>query len=157
MRDWAADVLADALAEAEKAALAAHRRALASVGGLLDVTTEDYGIDGGHETAWGSCKDPDRHPQTGKPCRATFLDCFHCQNCLITASHLPRLLALMTALAQRRSTLGEDDWWSRYGHVWAAIREDVLPRFTPAQLDKARAIEPSDALLDLVEAPWEKP
>jgi hypothetical protein len=157
VRDWAGDVVAEALAEAEKAALDAHRRALASAGGSLDVTTDESDVEGGHDTAWGSCKDPDRHPHTGKPCRATFLDCFHCQNCLITASHLPRLLTLMRAFAQRRQVLGEAEWWSRYGHVWAAIREDVLPHFTPAQLQRARAIEPPDGLLDLVEAPWEKP
>jgi hypothetical protein len=158
VRDWAGDVVADALAEAERAALDAHRRALTSTGGKLEVRADDSGLEGGvHPTAWGSCRDPDRHPHSGKPCRATFLDCFHCQNCLITTSHLPRLLALMRAFTRRRQMLGEADWWSRYGHVWAAIREDVLPRFTPAQLEKARAIEPCDALLDLVEAPWEKP
>ena len=158
VRDWAGDVVADALAEAERAALDAHRRALTSTGGKLEVRADDSGLEGGvHPTAWGSCKDPDRHPHSGKPCRATFLDCFHCQNCLITTSHLPRLLALMRAFTRRRQMLGEADWWSRYGHVWAAIREDVLPRFTPAQLEKARAIEPCDAVLDLVEAPWENP
>jgi hypothetical protein len=103
VRDWAGDVVADALADAERAALEAHRRALMSSGGKLDVTTDDSGVEGGRNaTAWGSCKNPDHHPQTGKPCRATFLDCFHCQNCLITTSHLPRLLALMSAFTQRR-------------------------------------------------------
>jgi hypothetical protein len=158
VRDWAGDVVTDALADAERAALEAHRRALMSSGGKLDVTTDGSGLgDGGNATAWASCRTPDQHPQTGKPCLATFLDCFHCQNCLITTSHLPRLLALMSAFTQRRRVLGEAEWWSRYGHVWAAIRKDVLPRFTPAQLEQARAKEPCDALLDLVEAPWENP
>jgi hypothetical protein len=156
-REWADDVIADALAEAEQSALDAHRRAFASAGGSLEVRTDHTAVEGVQETGWGSCKDPDRHPDTGRPCRATFLACFHCQNCLITASHLPRLLALMTAFTQRRQVVGEAEWWSRYGHVWAAIRNDVLPRFTPAELERARTLEPTEALLDLVEAPWERP
>ena len=158
VRDWASDIVTEALAQAERAALDWHRRTLIPAGGKLDVRTDDSGPkEDRHATAWGSCKDPERHPHTGKPCRATFLDCFHCQNCLITTSHLPRLLALMSALTGRRKVLGETEWWWRYGHVWAAIRNDVLVRFTPAQLEKARAVEPCDTLLDLVEAPWEKP
>ena len=71
VRDWAGDVVADALAEAERAALDAHRRALTSTGGKLEVRADDSGLEGGvHPTAWGSCKDPDRHPHSGKPCRA---------------------------------------------------------------------------------------
>lgn len=156
-REWADDVIADALAEAEQSALEAHRRALASAGGSLEVRIAHTAVGGAQETGWGSCKDPQRNPDTGRVCRATFLACFHCQNCLITASHLPRLLALMTAFTQRRQLLGEAEWWSRYGHVWAAIRNDVLPRFTPAELERARTLEPTEALLDLVEAPWERP
>jgi hypothetical protein len=51
-----------------------------------------------------------------------FLDCFHCGNCLITSGHLPAVLALLDALAERRSRLSEAEWWRRYGSAWAAIR-----------------------------------
>ncbi|OCB50822.1 hypothetical protein A5722_32290 [Mycobacterium vulneris] len=67
------------------------------------------------------------------------------------------MLALADALAQRRKLLGEDEWWLRYGAVWAAIQADILPRFTPAQVEQARMQQPDDALLDLVEEPWEQP
>ncbi|GCE40846.1 hypothetical protein Rhow_004489 [Rhodococcus wratislaviensis] len=154
--DWAESVVSDALADAESAALEAHRRALDPVGGSLVIAPHDYANAGHRDTAWSACTEPDRHPETGKPCRVSFLDCFHCQNCLITAAHLPRLLALMEALTERRELLGEMQWWSRYGHVWAAIRNDVLTRFTPAQIAQARTIQPADALLDLVESPWER-
>lgn len=85
------------------------------------------------------------------------MDCFHCGNCLIISSHLPRLLALLDALAQRRHEMSEQDWWARYGPAWAAIRHDVLTKFSPAELDRATADKPTDALLDLVEDPWEHP
>ncbi len=87
----------------------------------------------------------------------SFLDCFHCGNCLITREHLPRLLGLLDALDQRRREIGEDAWWRRYRAAWAAIRHDILARFTPAELQQARAGKPHDALLDLVENPWELP
>jgi hypothetical protein len=90
-------------------------------------------------------------------CQASFLECFHCGNCLITVAHLPRILALLTALQARREQLPEQQWWERYGQTWAAIRHDVLPKFSPAELAQA-GLEPHvEALLDLVEPPWEHP
>jgi hypothetical protein len=85
------------------------------------------------------------------------LDCFQCGNCLVTPDHLPAILALLDVLSDRRAELGQADWWARYGPAWAAIRHDVLPRFTPAQLKAAAAARPADALLDLAENPWERP
>lgn len=57
----------------------------------------------------------------------------------------------------RRTQLGEADWWRRYGPVWAAIRRDVLPKFTPAELRSAGQTKPAEALLELAEDPWEHP
>ena len=51
------------------------------------------------------CADHSHHPATGKPCEVTFLDCFHCGNCLVTRDHLPGLLGLLDALGQRRREL----------------------------------------------------
>jgi hypothetical protein len=109
------------------------------------------------EAPWNACADPQAHPATGKPCQASFLDCFHCGNCVITKDHLPGLVALDGALASRRQQLAESEWWQRYGPAWAAIRHDILPRFTPAQIAQAKAAGPHDALLDLVENRWEAP
>jgi hypothetical protein len=87
----------------------------------------------------------------------SFLDCFHCGNCVITPAHLPAILALLDALAERRDQTGETEWWARYGSVWAAIRHDVLPKFTPAQVADATRVRPAEALLELAEEPWERP
>jgi hypothetical protein len=136
-RAWAEEVMAEATSDAERAAWAAHRQALARTGGHLAVVPG---------------------PATGTRCTASFLDCFHCANCLITTGHLPRLLALLDALDTRRAQMAEADWWATYGGVWVALRRDVLDGgpFTPAQLAQARAAMPTDTLLDLVEHPWER-
>jgi hypothetical protein len=171
--DWAHDIVSEALVDAEQSALAAHRRALEQAGGSLRVITDTTqeqnpdkaGMDGGTGdsaqgqlgAAWTGCADHEHHPDTGKPCRASFLDCFHCGNCLVSAKHLPRLLALLDALSVRRQQLSEHDWWHRYGPVWAAIQHDILAKFTPAEIELASATKPTDALLDLVEHPWQQP
>lgn len=165
--DWARDIIGDAVLDAEQAALEAHRRALAAAGGgaQLAISPTASGPDavgpGGigkrQEAGWSSCANPDQHPGTGTTCEASFLECFHCGNCLITPIHLPRLLALLEALQARRAQIPLSDWWARYGPVWAAIRHDVLPKFSPAELADAAAGQLPDALLDLVETPWEQP
>jgi hypothetical protein len=149
----------DAIADAEQAALAAHRHTLAATGATsLSVDPTSTATDPAAEGAWTACADPQTHPATGRPCRrVSYLDCFHCGNCLITREHLPAILALLDELSRRRGQLGEVDWWRRYGPVWAAIRRDVLPKFTPAELSSASATKPADALLELAEDPWEHP
>jgi hypothetical protein len=67
------------------------------------------------------------------------------------------LLALLDALSVRRQQLSEHDWWERYGPAWAAIRHDILAKFTSAEIELASATKPTDALLDLVEYPWQQP
>jgi hypothetical protein len=174
VREWAQQIVDEALVDAEQSALAAHRRALAAAGGNLwiipgraeaqrleqaglDADTARRAADGELDTAWTGCLDHDQHPATGKPCRESSLDCFQCGNCLITSDHLPRLLGLLDALAQRRHELGQDQWWARYGMAWAAIRRDVLVKFSPAEIARASAHKATDSLLDLVENPWEHP
>jgi len=171
---WAQEVLGEALADAEQAARQAHERAARAAGRgprvlrgqPVHTTLEAAGLDSGTarqaaegklDTGWTACVDHDQHPLTGRPCQVTFLDCFHCGNCLVTRDHLPRLLGLLDALGQRRRELPEETWWTRYGPAWVAIRQDILTRFTPAELGRAEAGKPHDALLDLIENPWELP
>ncbi|WP_157124495.1 hypothetical protein [Nocardia pseudovaccinii] len=168
---WAQDVFGESLLDAEQSALAAHHRALERAGGALavisgpadadhleqaglDATTARRSADRQLDTAWSACTDHDHHPATGKPCRQSFLDCFQCGNCLITRDHLPRLLGLLDAFTTRRQQLSEDQWWARYGKAWAAIRHDVVTKFSPAEIEQAAAAKTTDAMLDLVEKPW---
>lgn len=164
--EWAREVVSEAFTDVERAAYDAHLRALRDNGGRRQLniltTSPPAGSPspaveaGGSETAWTSCRDHSHHPLTGRRCAASFLDCFHCGNCVITGDHLPRLLSLLDALETRRSVLSDQEWWARYGPVWAAIRHDVLPKFTDAEIGRAHADRPNDSLLDLVEPPWER-
>ncbi|MGW0908118.1 hypothetical protein [Streptomyces sp. NPDC002853] len=158
-RDWAEEVMAEALVDAEQAAVRAHQSALQSQGGAPTVIpgqAENAGLEA-KDTAWGACTDHDRHPVTGTTCTDSFLDCFHCGNCLITRDHLPRLVALTEALLHRRRQMSETDWWKRYGPAWVAVKRDILAKFDPAEIAEARTRQPHDALLDLVEPAWEQP
>ncbi|WP_157357016.1 hypothetical protein [Arthrobacter sp. U41] len=174
--EWAQELVADTLVEVEQAAWAAHRRALAGTGrtalrvvpasvrvtsstpasGLEAESAERVAV-GGLDTAWAACEDHEHHPLTGRRCAASFLDCFHCGNCVVTDAHLPRLLSLLDALETRRRHMADDAWWGRYGPTWAAIRYEVLPRFSEAEVDQAQTDKPSDSMLDLVEPAWERP
>ncbi|MFI5864666.1 hypothetical protein [Streptomyces sp. NPDC051546] len=172
-REWGEEVITDALADAEQAAWDAHATAVGRRGeptvipdaespeqlenaGLSAQTAQDL-ADGELDTAWTACEDHEHHPETGSPCGDSFLDCFHCGNCLVTRAHLPRLLALLDALGTLRERMSEDAWWRRYGPAWVAVRRDILAKFTPAYVKKVRQQPLPDALLDLVEAPWEQP
>ncbi len=172
-REWAEGVMADALADAERAAREAHAEVVRRRGsptvipsgstpdqltgaGLAPGTAHDLAH--GHlDTAWSACGDFQHHPETGKPCGDSFLLCFLCGNCLITQDYLPRLLALLNALGRLRQRMSEEEWWRRYGLVWVAVRRDILGKFTPAQVAQAQKEQVPDALFDLVEAPWETP
>ncbi|WP_249645294.1 hypothetical protein [Nocardia sputi] len=169
-RDWAEGVIADALADAEEAARAAHARITARRGsptvlpgtdgpdqaGLEPGAARDL-AEGRLDTAWSACADFEHHPETGKACGDSFLLCFHCGNCLVTRDHLPRLLSLLDALNRLRRHLSEEQWWKRYGSTWVAVRRDILGKFSEAEVTSARQQQVPDALLDLVENPWETP
>ncbi|WP_405480518.1 hypothetical protein [Streptomyces anulatus] len=173
IREWGEAVITEALADAEQAALDAHAAAVGRRGqptvipdaessqqleaaGIPSPTASEL-ADGDLDTAWTACEDHDHNPETGKPCDDSFLACFHCGNCLVTRAHLPRLLALLEALGTLRQRMSEDAWWERYGTAWVAVRRDILTKFSPAEVSKAREHPLPDALLDLVEPPWEQP
>lgn len=135
-----------------------RRRGAHSVPASNDSGSGNGRLAGGElDTAWTACEDHDHNPETGAPCGDSFLDCFHCGSCLVTRTHLPRLLSLLDSLGALRQQMNEIDWWKRYGPAWLAIRRDILTKFTPAEVDKVRQHPLPDALLDLVEAPWEQP
>jgi len=156
--DWSQGVVTEAMEDLISTALTTHQNALAAQGRTsLDVRplsqAENSGIIG---AAWSNCADHDHHPLTGRRCRSSFLSCFHCANSIVTAEHLPRLLSLLDALEARRREVSEETWWRRYGPAWAAIRYEVLPKFTEAEVALAANSKPDDSYLDLVEAPWER-
>lgn len=176
--DWAGEVMSETFSDVERSAWAAHTAALSQSGRtslrivpLSDVNAVEEaltaeGIDragareavaGRLDTAWTACVDHEHHPITGRRCGRSFLECFHCSNSLVIGDHLPGLLGLLDALEARRLQMTEEAWWQRYGPAWAAIRVEILPKFSEAELAEANNHKPVDALLDLVEPRWDQP
>ncbi|WP_141215062.1 hypothetical protein [Rhodococcus sp. 06-1460-1B] len=159
-KEWARQTMSEALRDAESAALAAHTHVLAEHGVTELEVRVDTAADettAGEEGAWTACADSSAHPVTGRACRrVSFLDCFHCGNCVVTTAHLPAITALTSTLSTRRTELDEQTWWTRYGPTWTAIHHDIYPKFTAAQLDSAKTEAP-ECLLELAEDPWEHP
>ncbi|WP_032392093.1 hypothetical protein [Rhodococcoides fascians] len=159
-KEWARQTMSEALRDAEAAALSAHTHVLAEHGVTELEVRADTAADepsAGEEGAWTACADSSAHPVTSRACRrVSFLDCFHCGNCVVTTAHLPAITALTSTLSTRRTELDEQTWWTRYGPTWTAIHHDIYPKFTAAQLDSARDEAP-ECLLELAEDPWEHP
>jgi hypothetical protein len=144
-REWAQEIIDQALLDAASV-----------LDPIVEGSSDDANNGNATTTAWAACRNTDRHPDTGAACEASFLECFGCANCVITREHLPAIVGLRAALIHRRRDLPESAWLERYGQAWTAIRRDVLPRFTPAEVAAAGRESRDDALLDLVEPGWER-
>jgi hypothetical protein len=170
IRDWADGILTTALDEAERSARAFHLRILdasavqafernpdeAAV--ALDTTPEALkrAAAGELDTLVSSCLDIQHHPQSGGPCRDSFLTCLRCANGLVAERHLPMLYALLDLLQDELDRLSVDDWCGRHGVTWLIITRLILPRFTDAQRVAARKAKPASLSLDLLEGPKEQ-
>ena len=67
-------------------------------------------LSGKKDTATVACKDISHHPVTGLPCTESFLACLMCENAVATPRHLPRLVALHSALEDLRGSVTETSW-----------------------------------------------
>jgi hypothetical protein len=169
VRDWAEQVMATALDDAEQTIRSWRPHVLTTSVTATPVTaTPDertlgapamhriaagLGVDPGvlaealagrRDTLATACLDIDHSPfnpgQSGPGrCQASFLTCLRCPNALVTDRHLPGLLAVTDALAAALVTMTVEDWTARHGVTWLTITEQVLPRFTPEQQAAARA------------------
>jgi hypothetical protein len=169
--EWAADEVSAAVVDAEQHARHAHLRVLAGlhaqhardpadVASQLDIDPETarQALAGELDTAVAACLDINHSPFNQGRCQASFLTCLRCPNALATHRHLPGLLALLEQLDLERQTTHAEAWWARHGQTWQAITQDVLPKFTPAELERAKqAPPPQVSLLDLLDGPREQP
>jgi hypothetical protein len=121
----------------------------------VDPQTASQALDGALDTLATACLDIDHGPFNQGRCQASFLACLQCSNALVTQRHLPGLVALLEQLDAQRQATDADTWWARHGPTWLAITQDVLPRFTPAEVARAQAATPAVSLLDLLGGPRE--
>jgi hypothetical protein len=171
VRDWADRILTDAIANAESDAhkfqlrimgddqrrrFSADPHATAADLGTT-VTKIDQAGAGDLDTLLSSCLDIEHSPHNDGHCRASFELCLRCPNALVLERHLPALLTYMDWLQHRLDTISVDDWCARHGVTWLIISRLILPKFTPAQIQRATERKPTDLPLDLLEGPVEHP
>ncbi|MFD3612607.1 hypothetical protein ACFWXA_31985 [Streptomyces atroolivaceus] len=166
IRDWAEEILTEALEDTEASARAFRGRILdeqASKDAEHDpeATAEKLGttadkltaaIGGELDTLVASCLDFEHSPQSnGGLCDVSFLTCLRCPNALVAERHLPKLFALLRWLQDELERRGVDDWIARHGVTWLIITRLILPKFTEAQQEQARAKAPMDLPLHLLD------
>ncbi|MCX4547190.1 hypothetical protein [Streptomyces sp. NBC_01565] len=151
--EWAADVLTEAITDAEHHA----RETVIRLGGAnaADVPTQirSRASDGVLDTLASACVDIDNGPSGGR-CRESFLTCFTCPNALVLERHLPALLALADTLQADLQHRDAAEWADRHGATWQVLTRDILPRFSPAQRATAAAVRPV-LPLSLIDGPKE--
>ncbi|MEV0195239.1 hypothetical protein [Nonomuraea sp. NPDC050691] len=117
--EWAADVLTEAITDAEASA----RRAVARIGtddsASVPEPVHAAAEQGRLDTLVASCLDMDHGPSGGR-CRESFLTCLRCPNALVLERHLPMLLALLDALQEDLDRRDADIWAARHGATWRA-------------------------------------
>jgi hypothetical protein len=169
--EWAAEEVSAAVVDAEQHARQAHLRVLAGPDAQhaqdpaaaaaqlgTDPETARQALAGELDTLVAACLDINHSPFNHGRCQASFLTCLRCPNALATHRHLPGLLALLERLDLERQTTDAEVWWARHGQTWLAITEDVLPKFTPAEIEHAKqAARPTMSLLNLLHGPREQP
>jgi hypothetical protein len=159
IRDWAEQVLTEAMEDTEASARAFRGRILdeqmakeaardteataTKLGTTADKLTA--AIAGELDTLVTSCLDFEHSPQSNDElCNVSFLTCLRCPNALVAEHHLPKLFALLRWLQDELDQRGVDDWVARHGITWLIVTRLVLPKFTKAQQEQARAKAPQD-------------
>ncbi|MES0178998.1 hypothetical protein NKJ86_10415 [Mesorhizobium sp. M0025] len=105
---------------------------------------------GGDQDVWlASCGGFYKSPFSaeGEACPSPFWGCLECSNAVITARKLPALLAFLTFIRAQRRTLSVGDWATKFGRVHGRIAGQILPRFSDAEIERARQVAASDAAL----------
>ncbi|WP_406469999.1 hypothetical protein [Streptomyces sp. NBC_01615] len=149
--EWAADVLTEALTDAEENARAVVVRLGGGSVAAVPAQVREQAAEGELDTLACACTDIEHGPGGGR-CRQSFLTCFGCPNALVMERHLPALLALAKDLREDLQRRDVVQWTAHYGATWQILTRDILPRFSPAQRAAAQEAQPH-LMLDLLEGP----
>ncbi len=151
VRQWAEDRMTETYSDMEKAIRTQRERRLASHGGrLMDANGSKY-----TEGAFLGCMETDSEPHNDEWCWESALACFSCPNAVVSEANLPALIQLRGELRERSEQLPLGHWFSAFGQAWIAINEDILPRFTPAEVDAASSVATGRVPLRLLEDTWD--
>lgn len=104
------------------------------------------------DTLVASCLDFEHSPHSaGGLCDVSFLTCLRCPNALIAERHLSKLFALLNWLQDELDARTVEDWIGQHGITWLIITRLILPKFTPAQQERARQEAPDALPTDLLD------
>ncbi len=166
IKDWAEQILTDALDDTEASAHAFQGRILdqrtiaaldanpeataATMGTTTDMLAE--AATGNLDTLVASCLDYEHSPHSGGGvCAANFLTCLRCPNALVAERHLPRIFALLGWLQTELDATSVEEWCGRHGTTWLIITRLILPKFTAAQQELGRAATPAKLPIELLD------
>ncbi len=106
-------------------------------------------LDGEQDVWLASCGGFYKSPfgAEGDACPSPFWGCLECSNAVITARKLPALLSFLSFIRTQRQVLSEADWATKFSRVHWRIADQILPRFSVAEIEQARDIAASDPTL----------
>jgi hypothetical protein len=106
-------------------------------------------LDGKQDVWLASCGGFYKSPfgAEGDACPSPFWGCLECSNAVITARKLPALLLFLSFIRTQRQVLSEVDWATKFSRVHGRIADQILPRFSAAEIEQARDIAASDPTL----------
>jgi len=135
-----ADALEEALAGPRLVALDAA--ALDATSGAPDPSPPPHDAGPSAQDLWlASCNGFYASPfgEAGSPCPTPFWGCLKCRNAVITARKLPAILGFLAFVEAERAGLAVGDWAAKFGEVHARITRHILPAFSDAVVEQARA------------------
>lgn len=118
--------------------------------GINENQTEDL-LAGRLDTATTACMDFNHSPFSGQsgPCTASFLMCLACTNAIGTPKHLPRLVALRSALRHISSVVSEARWRRDFAPHLARLEDLLLRLATPTEIaDVASFTDETEQIID---------
>jgi hypothetical protein len=106
-------------------------------------------LDGEQDVWLASCGGFYKSPfgAEGDACPSPFWGCLECSNAVITARKLPALLSFLSFIRTQRQVLSEADWDIKFSRVYGRIADQILPRFSAAEIEQAGQIAASDPTL----------
>jgi hypothetical protein len=129
------------LDEREAESLAADAHAAAARLGVEPAKAEELLTTDEQDVFAAKCKDFHHSPHSpaGQPCTAAAWVCLVCPLALVTPTKLPAILRLVEWMDAQYATLSTAEWQARFGAVWKAVHETVLPKFSDRTIAAARA------------------
>lgn len=120
----------------------------AAAAARLDMTRRSSSelLAGQRDVFAAACKDFHNSPYgtPGQPCPVPVWTCLCCPLAVFTPAKVPNLLRLRDHLDRQWQSLPAGEWMAVYGAANARLERDILPKFSAAVINAARAVITGD-------------